>query len=76
MADDHSEPGAEWGMGTGWAIVGTLISGMLVWGGIGLLVDWWLDVKFGLPAGVVIGAAGAVVLIVKRFANISHSRDD
>lgn len=71
MADDQSNRGPEWGMSTGWAIVGTLISGMLVWGGIGWLIDWWFDVSFGLPIGLVLGAAGAIFLVVKRYANLS-----
>ncbi len=70
MADDQPDHGPEWGMNTGWAIVGTLISGMVVWGGIGWLVDWWLGTSFGLPVGLVLGAAGAIFLVVKRYAHL------
>ncbi len=71
MADDQSDRGPAWGMGTGWAIVGTLLSGMIVWGGIGWLLDWWLGVNFLLPIGLVLGAAGAIFLVVKRYAHLS-----
>ena len=76
MADDRGDKGPEWGMSTGWAIVGTLISGMLVWGGIGWLIDWLLDVEFALPIGLVVGVAGAIVLIVKRYANLPDDSTD
>ncbi len=45
-----------------------LIAGMLVWGLIGLLVDRWLDTGgIATGVGVVLGAAGAVYLIARRF---------
>jgi F0F1-type ATP synthase assembly protein I len=44
-----------------------LISGLVVWGGIGLLVDHWVGTK-GIFAGIgsVVGIAGGVYLIVRR----------
>ena len=45
-----------------------LIAGMLVWGRIGLLVDRWLGTGgIAIGVGVVLGAAGGVYLIVRRF---------
>lgn len=44
-----------------------LIAGMVVWGGVGWLVDQWLGTKgiaFGI--GVVLGGAAGVYLIVRR----------
>ncbi|MGH3544380.1 MAG: hypothetical protein ACRDPW_00360 [Mycobacteriales bacterium] len=70
MAADQSDHGPEWGMNAGWAIVGTLISGMIVWGGIGWLIDWWFGVSFALPIGLVFGAAGAIFLVAKRCAHL------
>ncbi|HYN94251.1 MAG TPA: hypothetical protein VES42_10430 [Pilimelia sp.] len=51
----------------GFVAMSYLISGIVVWGFIGWLVDRWLD--FGGVAtaiGAVIGAAGGVYLIARR----------
>jgi F0F1-type ATP synthase assembly protein I len=51
----------------GMTAVAYLISGMLVWGGIGWLVDHWVGTR-GIFAGIgaVVGMAGGVYLIVRR----------
>ena len=53
--------------GMGMTAVAYLISGMLVWGGIGWLVDHWVGTR-GIFAGIgaVLGIAGGVYLIVRR----------
>jgi ATP synthase protein I len=53
--------------GMGMTSVSYLLGGMLVWGGIGWLVDHYVGTK-GIFAGIgaVIGAAGGVYLIVRR----------
>lgn len=82
MADDQQDQqdqqklSAEWGMGTGWAVLATLISGMVVWGGIGALIDWRFDTKFCFPTGLVLGAAGGIYLVVRRFAAFAADPDD
>jgi len=54
-------------MGMGMTAVSYLISGLLVWGGIGWLVDHWVGTR-GIFAGIgaVVGMAGGVYLIVRR----------
>jgi len=49
------------------AVVAYLLAGMVVWGGIGWLVDSWLGTR-GIAAGIgaVVGAAGGIYLIVRR----------
>jgi ATP synthase protein I len=55
-------------MNTGWAVVGYLLAGIAVWGFLGWLLDRWLHLHgAGVGAGVVLGAAGAIYLIVRRF---------
>lgn len=51
----------------GWAVTGTLISGMAVWGGVGWLLDRWLGTVFLLPVGVVLGVTVAIYVVVKKF---------
>jgi F0F1-type ATP synthase assembly protein I len=54
--------------GIAWSIIGTLISGVLVWGGIGYLVDRWLgtDSVF-LAIGLVVGAGASMYLVIVRY---------
>jgi F0F1-type ATP synthase assembly protein I len=49
-----------------WSILGTLIAGVLAWGGIGWLLDRWLGTRFLVAIGVIVGAAGAFYLIIRR----------
>lgn len=55
------------GANVAWSIVSLLLSGILVWGGIG----WFIDRQFGtslfLPFGILLGAAGAMYLVIRRF---------
>ena len=62
--DDGPEPPDS---GAGMVAIAYLIAGIVVWGGIGWLVDSWLGTK-GIAAGIgaVVGAAGGVYLIVRR----------
>jgi len=69
MAGDQSPRRSdESGVGVGWAAVGYLLAGIGVWGFLGWLVDQWLGLQKGIGTliGMVLGAAGAIYLIVKR----------
>lgn len=72
MVDDQPPPrlgpGDEAaGAGQGWTAVSYLVTGILVWGLIGWLVDQWLGTGGAAAAiGSVVGAAGGVYLIVRR----------
>ncbi len=51
-----------------WSIIGTLLAGVLVWGGIGYLLDRWTGLSGLFTAiGAVVGAAGAFYLIYMRY---------
>lgn len=52
----------------GWTALSYLIGGMLVWGGIGWLVDHYLLGTKGIAMGIgaVIGGAAGVYLIARR----------
>lgn len=64
-----SRPDDAWsGLGTGWAIVSTLIAGMLTLG----LVGWLIDALVGtshvfLGMGIVLGGAGGVYAVYLRY---------
>ncbi len=56
------------GAGTAWAITGTLLAGILVWGGIGYLVDRWIGFHWVfLPVGMLVGAGTAIYLVYVRY---------
>ena len=42
--------------GAMWSIFGYLISGLIIWGGIGWALDKWLDKNFFLLTGLLLGA--------------------
>ncbi|GAB1642772.1 hypothetical protein [Krasilnikovia sp. MM14-A1259] len=62
---DDGQPPPDSGMGM--TALSYLLAGMLVWGGIGWLVDHWVGTR-GIFAGIgcVVGIGGGVYLIVRR----------
>jgi hypothetical protein len=55
-------------MGIGFAIASTILAGMLVWGGLGFLLDrllWEERVLTGL--GIILGAAGGGYIVYLRY---------
>ena len=50
-----------------WSVVSILVSGMLFWGGIGWLFDNWLETTLFLPIFLILGAAGGLYLVVRRY---------
>jgi ATP synthase protein I len=52
-----------------WSVIGTLVAGVLAWGGIGWLLDRWLGTEFLVAVGILLGAAGAFYLIIKRYGS-------
>lgn len=59
-------------MGTAWGITGTLVAGMLTWGGVGYLIDRWIGLEWlFLPIGLLVGMGASVYVVYLR-----HGRDD
>ena len=57
-----------------WSIIGTLVAGVLAWGGIGWLLDRWLGTRYLVAVGVLVGMAGAFYLIIKRYGSQLRER--
>ena len=55
------------GADTGWAVIGTMLSGMAIWGGAGWLLDRWLDTRVFFPVGIILGMAVAVYMVVVKY---------
>ncbi len=53
--------------GDAWTVTGYLLSGLLVWGGVGLLVDRWLHTRLFVLVGLLVGSAAAIYLIYVRY---------
>jgi ATP synthase protein I len=63
------------GLGIGWAIIATLIAGMLVWGGLGYLLDRLLGTSHVFMAiGTVVGAAGGIYIVYLRFGRDGRAK--
>jgi len=45
-----------------------MMAGIVVWGGIGWLVDLWLDTTFVKAIGVIVGVVASIYLVVVRYA--------
>lgn len=63
------------GMGTGLSIATTILAGMLVWGGLGYLVDRlvWSEKVF-TALGIVLGAAGGGYIVYLRYGRERDER--
>ena len=55
--------------GAVWSIMGYLISGLLIWGGIGYGLDNWLHTHYFLLGGLILGAGASIYLIWLRFGS-------
>lgn len=50
-----------------WSIVSYLLSGLLVWGGAGYLIDRWLGTSFVVLIGLLVGASASLYLVWLRY---------
>ena len=64
------------GANTGYAVVGTMFSGIVIWGGIGWLLDLWFDTMLFAVLGVIVGAVLGIYLVMVKYAQLPTSRDD
>jgi ATP synthase protein I len=73
---DRRQDDAWSGLGVGWAIISTLMGGMLAWGLVGWLIDTLAGtghVFFGI--GVVLGGAGGVYIVYLRYGKDDRDAD-
>lgn len=65
--------GEAWrGANQAWDVIGLLLAGIIVWGGVGWLLDQWFGFNdLFLPIGMVLGVGIAIWLIYLR-----HGRTD
>jgi uncharacterized membrane protein len=54
--------------GTAWSVIGTLLAGILAWGGIGGLIDLLAGFRWlFLPTGMVVGVVTAIYMVYLRY---------
>ncbi|WP_346619797.1 AtpZ/AtpI family protein [Blastococcus montanus] len=46
------------------------MSGMAVWGGVGWLLDQWLDTRVFFAVGVLLGVAVAIYVVVVKYGTV------
>lgn len=51
-----------------WAVVSYLLGGVILYGGLGWLLDLWLGTRGFVAGGIVLGAAAGVVLVWLRYS--------
>ncbi|MEA4943151.1 MAG: hypothetical protein VB080_01810 [Propionicimonas sp.] len=57
----------------GLRIVSILISGVVFYGGLGWLADWWFGTSWCLPVGLIVGMVASIYLVIVQFG---HSDDE
>jgi F0F1-type ATP synthase assembly protein I len=51
-----------------YAVISYLLSGVILYGGIGWLLDWWLGTRGFVALGIVLGAAAGIWLVWLRYS--------
>ncbi|OYN99387.1 hypothetical protein CGZ94_07140 [Enemella evansiae] len=54
-------------------VLSYLIAGLLCYGGLGWLLDRWLQTSFLMPIGLVLGAGLGVYIVIRR---MSHEQSE
>jgi ATP synthase protein I len=65
-SDDQSSDGRK-GEADAWSAFSLVLSGMLLWGGVGWFLSRWLDSQVPLALGLMGGTAGGLVLVWLRY---------
>lgn len=58
------------GPGDAWTVISYLLSGLILWGGAGLLLDRWLGTTFLALVGMLVGGGGALYLVYIRYGKV------
>lgn len=66
-------PGAGHSTSDPWQAFSYLVSGVLVYGGLGWLADRWWGTSFLVAVGIVLGAGFGVYMILKRYGTFDET---
>lgn len=62
--------------GDPWLAFGYLVSGVLLYGAVGWLADWWLGTEFLVVIGILFGAGLGIYMTFKRFGGVPAVTDE
>lgn len=51
-----------------YAVLSYLLGGVILYGGLGWLIDYWLGTRGFVAGGIVLGAAGGITLVWLRYS--------
>lgn len=51
-----------------YVVISYLLSGVILYGGLGWLLDWWLGTRGFVALGIVVGAAAGVWVVWLRYS--------
>ncbi|MGB7962283.1 MAG: AtpZ/AtpI family protein [Propionicimonas sp.] len=59
--------GEQGGMDQGLRVISILISGLVLYGGLGWVLDRWLQTSWWLPTGLIVGVIAGIYLVIVKF---------
>jgi ATP synthase protein I len=63
----RNPPGMPEGASAGWSILSYMITGMVLYGGIGWLIGRWTHISVLFPVGMLVGLGLALTMIILRY---------
>ena len=51
-----------------WAVISYLLGGVILYGGLGWLLDLWLGTRGFVAGGIVLGAAAGITIVWLRYS--------
>jgi F0F1-type ATP synthase assembly protein I len=59
------------GSDQGMRILSYLVAGLLVYGGVGWVLDYLFATTFIFPLGIIVGAAAGIYMVIMRYGRLS-----
>lgn len=59
--------GEQSGMDAGLRVLSIMVSGLIFYGGLGWILDGWLQTSWCLPVGIIVGAVAGVYMVIARY---------
>ena len=63
------------GMAQGIRVLSYLLSGFIVYGGLGWLLDRWLETSFLFPLGMMLGLGLGVFAVIAKFGRVAGPQE-
>ncbi|HOB04783.1 MAG TPA: hypothetical protein PKM36_05890 [Propionibacteriaceae bacterium] len=60
--------------GEAYTALGYILAGLLFYGGLGWLGDHYLETRFLLPTGIILGAVLSLYLVIRRYGALNDGQ--